>query len=295
MHYDSLAPDLKAWLQDNVARGCEREQLLQSLRAAGYQPKFAREAVALALAHRPPAPAPAPLAAAEARTAAVFAPATPTLATTPNAFATSDRSVHLLFALDAPRVLLFDGLLAPEECDELIELSRARLQRSTVVNAVTGDYDVHPDRTSRGTHFQRGENALVRKIERRIGELVGCPVEQGEPLQILHYLPGAEYKPHYDFFDPDFEGNDKVLAMGGQRIATLVMYLSDVGAGGATTFPDLGLAVAPRKGNAVYFAYADDAGALDRRTLHGGAPVADGEKWIATKWIRERAYAGSRA
>jgi prolyl 4-hydroxylase len=217
------------------------------------------------------------------------------IAQSSNALEASDRKVNILFALNAPRVVLFDGLLSDEECDELVRLSRAKLQRSTVVNAATGEYDVHPDRTSSGTHFQRGENALIRRIEQRISELVSCPVENGEPIQILHYTPGAEYKPHFDFFDPSYDGNDKVLAMGGQRVATLVMYLNDVEAGGSTVFPEVGLDVLPRKGNAVYFAYTTEDGQLDRRTLHGGSPVGAGEKWIATKWLRQRAYTGPSA
>ena len=112
-----------------------------------------------------------------------------------------------------------------------------------------------------------------------------------EPIQILHYMPGAEYKPHWDYFDPAHPGNEKVLATGGQRVATLVMYLNGVESGGSTVFPEVGIDVLPRKGNAVYFAYATEDGQLDRRTLHGGSPVIAGEKWIATKWLRERAYA----
>ncbi len=328
MQYESLAHDLKVWLKDNIERGFGPDMLVQSLRAAGYQPKFARQAVDLAFAKlgvsRPPPVAAAardegdtvvqerPLAtqastqaAVQATQAAVQATqaamderqltASEIIAQTANAIQTSDRTVNILLALNAPRVVLFGGFLSDAECDELVALSSRKLERSTVVNAATGEYDVHPDRTSEGTHFTRGENALIRRIEARISELVSCPIENGEPIQILHYTPGAEYKPHFDFFDPTFEGNDKVLAMGGQRIATLIMYLNDVEAGGSTVFPDVGLDVLPKKGNALYFAYATEDGQLDRRTLHGGSPVGRGEKWIATKWLRERAYVGPSA
>lgn len=329
MQYDSLAADLKVWLKDNIERGFAQDTLVQSLRAAGYQTRFARDAVELACArHTPAVTAPpggggdgsataaaaaqqsvaaerttpsgvataAAVAAATAATAGAALPsASEIIADSGNVIETSDRPVSILLALNAPRVVLFGGLLSDAECDELIALSSRKLQRSTVVNAATGDYDVHPDRTSSGTHFQRGENPLVRTIERRIGELVGCPVEHGEPIQILHYTPGAEYKPHFDFFDPALEGNDKVLAMGGQRIATLIMYLNDVEAGGSTVFPDVGLDILPRKGNALYFAYTTEDGQLDRRTLHGGSPVRRGQKWIATKWLRQRPYTGPSA
>jgi prolyl 4-hydroxylase len=301
MKFESLAADLRAWLQDSIGRGCGRDALVQSMRAAGYQPKFARQAVDLAFARFAPDAEETPTAAGSAEAAAgaaapvQSAEAVPVdsheiLASSPNAIETSDRVVHILMALNAPRIVLFGDLLAPEECDALIEMARPRLQRSTVVNAETGAYDVHEARTSRGTYFERGENELVARIERRIAELIERPVEHGEPIQILHYLPGAEYKPHYDYFDPKLPGNERVLAMGGQRIATLVMYLNDVTAGGSTVFPQVGLDVLPRKGNAVFFAYSSERGELDARTLHGGSPVAEGEKWIATKWIRVGPY-----
>ncbi|HEU0201478.1 MAG TPA: 2OG-Fe(II) oxygenase [Burkholderiaceae bacterium] len=322
MKYESLAADLRSWLQDSIGRGCSREVMVQSLRAAGYQPKFASRAVELAFAKLAPddndvavetAPdeaddagtaataaqgasaaastGAAAAAAAQAETADGKPPSsTEILAESPNGIETSDRVVRILMALNAPRIVLFGDLLSAEECDEIIRMARPKVARSTVVNSETGSYDVHDARTSQGTYFQRGENELIRRIETRISELISMPVENGEPIQILHYLPGAEYKPHFDYFDPKYPGNERVLAMGGQRIATLIMYLNDVDAGGSTVFPEVGLDVLPRKGNAVFFAYSSESGELDSRTLHGGSPVSAGEKWIATKWLRLREY-----
>lgn len=287
MRFDALQADLRQWLQTSVNAGHDGEALQQAMRAAGYDGDFASEAVAAALARLRPG------ALAETEPQAAALPAarevTPAAAST---IATSDRTVEVLMTLGAPRVVLFGSLLSAQECEQMIEAARRRLQRSTVVNADTGAYDVHADRTSSGMHFERGENELVARIERRIGELVGCPVENGEPIQVLHYTPGAEYKPHHDYFDPAQPGNDRVLAMGGQRVATLVMYLNDVEAGGSTVFPALGLDVLPRRGSAVYFAYTNERGETDARTLHGGSAVVAGEKWIATKWLRQRRYGG---
>ncbi len=291
MQFESLNADLKKWLQTSIEAGHDRDVLQQAMRTAGYDVGFARKAVEAALARLAPATAAAPAAAPEMPAAATQT-ASQLLADSPNTIATSDRTVDILMVLNAPRIVLFGNLLSAEECEQMVVASRKKLQRSTVVNASTGAYDVHPDRTSSGTHFERGENELVARIERRISELVDYPVENGEPIQILHYLPGAEYKPHYDYFDPAQPGNETVLAMGGQRIATLVMYLNDVEAGGSTVFPSVGLDVLPRRGSAVYFAYTTEAGETDARTLHGGSPVIAGEKWIATKWLRQRRYGG---
>ena len=71
----------------------------------------------------------------------------------------------------------------------------------------------------------------------------------------------------------------------GQRVGTLVMYLNEPQGGGATIFPEAGLEVAPVKGQAVFFSY--DRAHPSTGTLHGGAPVLAGEKWVATKWLRE--------
>jgi prolyl 4-hydroxylase len=299
--FDSLAPDLQSWFRDTVKRGSTPDAAVKSLLTAGYQERYARDAVDAAYKALPKPPPPAPVlpppAAVEAKpaTASGAESLSQQLVQMPNSIATADREIHMLFALTAPRIVLFGNLLSDEECDEMIRLSRGKLERSSVVNNETGGYDVHPHRTSYGTYFNRGENELIRRLETRIAELVQFPEANGEPIQILHYEPGGEYKPHFDYFDPKQPGNEQVLTQGGQRIATLVMYLNDVEAGGSTVFPEVGIDVLPRRGNAVYFAYCSETGSLDPRSLHGGSPVSAGEKWIATKWFRQREYSGSGA
>ena len=106
--------------------------------------------------------------------------------------------------------------------------------------------------------------------------------------RVLRYRPGAEYKPHHDYFDPAQPGMAAVLKRGGQRVGTLVMYLNTPQQGGATVFPDAGLEVAPVRGSAVFFSY--DRPHAITKTLHGGAPVLAGEKWVATKWLRQGVF-----
>lgn len=283
--FDRLPSELQAWLRDAIARGSDHVALTEALVGAGYEPGYAQRAAASACVALPPAPLTQGL--QDAANAGVLG--------APNRVTIDGHVVELRLTLAAPRVVVFGNLLSAAECDELIALARGRLRPSSVVNVATGEYDLHPHRTSSGMHFARGENDLIRRIESRIAQLLEFPVSHGEPMQILHYPPGAQYRPHHDYFDPAHPGNDKVLAMGGQRIATLVMYLNDCAAGGATVFPQLGLEVLPQRGAAVYFTYVAASGALEPRLLHGGAPVAAGEKWIATKWLREREYDGPGA
>lgn len=199
-----------------------------------------------------------------------------------------DRRVHVLTTLAQPPLVVFGDLLSAQECQELIALARPRMERSLTVVTRTGGQEVNDSRTSQGMFFQRGENALVARIESRLAQLLHWPVDHGEGLQILRYPVGAEYRPHYDYFDPKESGTPSIVARGGQRVGTVVMYLSEPEQGGATTFPQVGLEVAPKQGHAVFFSY--DTPAPSSRTLHGGAPVLAGEKWIATKWLRERPY-----
>jgi prolyl 4-hydroxylase len=201
-----------------------------------------------------------------------------------------DHRIAVVSRIKSPDIAVIDHAMSNEECDELIALSRTKLARSTIVDPLTGSEMVIGDRSSEGTYFMRGENALVARIEQRLSELSGVPVENGEGLQILHYSIGGEYKPHFDFFEPEHAGSAVHLEKGGQRVSTTILYLNDVEAGGETIFPEITLSVTPRKGAAVHFSYYDDPGVLDRRTLHGGAPVRSGEKWIATKWVRQRPH-----
>jgi prolyl 4-hydroxylase len=169
-------------------------------------------------------------------------------------------------------------------------MSALKLKRSTIVDENTGESAEIAHRNSDGTYFFRSENSLVDRIEHRVAGLLGVPTDTCEGIQILRYGIGAEYRPHYDCFLPEHPGSAKHLEKGGQRVATVVVYLNEVERGGATTFPEIDFAVVPKKGSAAYFSYCDRQGRLDRLSLHAGTPVERGEKWIATLWYRQRAY-----
>ncbi|ATG18896.1 2-oxoglutarate-dependent dioxygenase [Ralstonia pickettii] len=278
--YATMSDALRDWLQRHVDEGFEAEPLVASMVQSGYDGAFARRVVDEALARRAPAPAVAPVPAT-----AVEAPDENS-----NAVRTADGDIPILFAIETPRIVLFQHFLSDEECDQLIAIGRNRLKRSPVVNPETGEENLIAARTSEGAMFQVGEHPLIARIEARIAQAVGVPVEHGEGFQVLHYEPGGEYQPHFDFFNPGRTGEARQLEVGGQRVATMVIYLNSVQAGGATGFPKLGLEVAPVKGNAVFFVYKRPDGTLDEDTLHAGLPVERGEKWIATKWLRERPY-----
>ncbi|KAL8196104.1 hypothetical protein R6Q57_025104 [Mikania cordata] len=185
------------------------------------------------------------------------------------------------------------------ECDYLRAIAKPRLQVSTVVDAKTGKGIKSNVRTSSGMFLNHEERKypMIHAIEKRISTFSQVPIENGELIQVLRYEPNQFYRPHHDYFSDTFN-----LKRGGQRVATMLMYLTDNVEGGETFFPMAGsgecscggkmvkgLCVKPNKGDAVLFWSMGLDGQSDPDSIHGGCEVLSGEKWSATKWMRQRA------
>ena len=201
--------------------------------------------------------------------------------------------------VESPKLAVLSGLLSPAECDALVTEARALVAPSLVIDEHNVGTTSHDTRTSSGAHFLPGASALADAVQRRIMSVIGLPMDRAEPLQVQHYVPGQEYAPHFDYFDttadpaaaaPSSGPVSTTVSRFGQRVATMICYLSEVEAGGATVFPSAGFEVRPRPGRAVYFTYLDADGAVDPMSLHAGASIEEGEKWIVTQWCRERPY-----
>jgi prolyl 4-hydroxylase len=287
--------NITRWLVEQIRAGQPTHALLQSMCDRGWSRDVAMGLIARALGERsnaadvPPASAAMP-AQSPGQSSAADAPPmpSPALDGAPMYLDAGDRKVSVLMSLQQPQIVLFGDFLSKNECDRLVETARPRMQRSLTTDMKTGNDKLDTVRTSRGMFFHRDENPLVRTVEARIARLLAWPVEKGEHLQVLHYRPGDRYEPHYDYFDPSGEGSAPILARGGQRIATLLIYLREPESGGETIFPDTGLRFAPKRGCALFFSY--DRPHPSTKTLHGGAPVIAGEKWVATKWLREGVF-----
>lgn len=280
----AVTEELRRWIVAQAESGCRPQDMLAAMKTSGWDEDLATRAMETTLRER--------LRELGAQTAQSPPPASavpePALDGGCELRLADGHRVRVLTTLRLPRVVVFGGLLSDAECEGLMALAAPRLQRSETVDNDSGGSAVNAARTSEGMFFERGEADLICSIERRIAELLRWPLENGEGLQVLRYRPGAQYRPHHDFFDPAHAGTPRILQRGGQRVGTLVIYLNTPAGGGATTFPDVGLEVAPVRGNAVFFSYGRaDA---STKTLHGGALVTAGEKWVATKWLREREF-----
>ena len=285
----AVTPELREWILAQAQANCATNDILKAMQASGWDDAVARAALVQTLQPAAASLHQAALPQLQAVPAGCGSPVPePDLRGAPAVLRLHDREVQVLLTMQRPRVVLFGSFMSDEECDALMALARPRLARSETVHHQSGGSEVNAARTSDGMFFERGEAPLIQRIEQRIAALLQWPVDKGEGLQILRYRPGAQYRPHFDYFDPAQPGTAAVLKRGGQRVGTLVMYLHVPKNGGGTVFPDVGLEVAPVKGHALFFSY--DRPHESTGTLHGGSPVTDGEKWVATKWLREGVF-----
>jgi prolyl 4-hydroxylase len=282
MEEQTITPELRQWIVDQVKAQKTHEQVLAGMLESGWTEEMALVALEETLSgflqnH----------ARANGLPEAAVVP-DPYVANSPTSIVIDGHTVNVLISMRNPRVIVFGNMLSASECEALITLARPRLGSSQTVVETTGAPEVIKERTSEGMFFGREENALCARIEARIAKLTDWPLENGEGLQVLRYEVGAEYKPHYDYFEHNQSGTPALIENGGQRVASLIMYLNTPALGGTTFFPDIQLDIAPIQGNAVFFSY--DRPHPMTRTLHAGAPLIEGEKWVVTKWLRERRY-----
>ncbi|MGY3041169.1 prolyl 4-hydroxylase [Rhodanobacter sp. TND4EL1] len=277
----TITPELRDWILTTTRDGHSVAEVLRLMKDNGYDPRQSRGIVAEVLKLS--------LAALNAQATGAAPRGLRTRHPEAPEVDVEGHVVGVSLGVETPALRVLENILSAQECDELIALAQPRLKRALTV-ASDGSNQVDQRRTSEGMFFTLNELPLVGRIEQRLAALLDIPASHGEGLQILHYLPGQEYEPHFDWFDPQQPGYEAITAVGGQRIASVVMYLNTPLQGGGTAFPELGLTVTARRGTAVYFAYEGG----DQSSLHAGLPVQRGEKWIATKWLRERPYGQPR-
>lgn len=285
-----FTPQLRDWALHNIDRGIPPAPLARAMVEQGFDGRLA-EAMTQAFwaARAAGGPVPEHGFSRDQLVAARYVADTPRLGPG-HTLDLDGRRVRVAARLGEPCAALLDGVLDAAECAQLIALARPRLAPSTIVDPGSGKDTVSMTRTSEGMFFRLEENQLVARIDRRVSILMGLPLENGEGLQVLRYPPGASSMPHYDFLMPTNQHNRASIARSGQRVATMVMYLNDVEEGGETVFPEAGFACPPRRGGALWFEYCNGAGRLDPRSLHAGAAPLSGEKWIVTKWMRQRRF-----
>uniref|UniRef100_A0A672RS27 procollagen-proline 4-dioxygenase n=1 Tax=Sinocyclocheilus grahami TaxID=75366 RepID=A0A672RS27_SINGR len=188
---------------------------------------------------------------------------------------------------DRPRIVRYHDIISDSEIKTVKEMAKPRLKRATVHDPIMGKLTTAHYRVSKSAWLSGYEHSTIEKINQRIEDITGLEMDTAEELQVANYGVGGQYEPHFDFGRKDEPDAFKELGTG-NRIATWLFYMSDVSAGGATVFPDVGAAVWPKKGTAVFWYNLFASGEGDYSTRHAACPVLVGNKWVSNKWIHER-------
>uniref|UniRef100_A0A803N4F8 procollagen-proline 4-dioxygenase n=1 Tax=Chenopodium quinoa TaxID=63459 RepID=A0A803N4F8_CHEQI len=199
-----------------------------------------------------------------------------------------------------PRALYFPNFANAEQCESIISMAKAQLRPSKLALRKGETMEsTEGVRTSSGMFISADEDktGIFDLIDEKIARATMIPRSNGEAYNVLRYEVGQKYNSHYDAFNPSEYGPQK-----SQRVASFLLYLSDVEEGGETMFPYendnldfnydfkdcIGLKVKPHRGDGILFYSLFINGTIDPTSLHGSCPVVRGEKWVATKWIRDQ-------
>lgn len=187
----------------------------------------------------------------------------------------------------SPRLNLFirKAFLAPDECAAIVALIDAARRPSTLADDL--GYDAF--RTSETCDLDPAQPA-VAAVDAKIAALTGLDPAHGEPMQGQRYAVGQEFKPHTDYFEPNGPDFLRFCSVAGQRTWTVMIYLNEPEAGGATRFKTIAKTIQPEAGKLLAWNNLNPDGTVNGNTLHHGMKVRSGVKYIITKWFREKPW-----
>lgn len=206
-----------------------------------------------------------------------------------------ERAKEEVFSLN-PRIAMYHDIITSSEIKHIQEQSRKKLFRSKVISGDNNQLNSEWMHRVSQSAWLWDSDSVIRKLTKRIEKITGLDTQLkvyatcAEPFQVLNYGIGGMYEPHVDYVGtaklPD-EMNPDYLHDAGDRLATWLIYLTDVPLGGATVFPKLNIRVPVIKGSAAFWYNYNRKHFRDPRTEHAGCPVVIGSKWVSNKWFRE--------
>lgn len=192
-----------------------------------------------------------------------------------NTISVNDRLINIVMVRYNPDIYIFDDVLSNEECNIIIEKYIDNLSDSLIS----------------GTMIGKNANDFMTIIEDRIMKLVGWDIDKTEPFNLMRYKESAEIiPPHYDWFDFTNTEIRKAFSSGGQRVGTIIQFLTDIVEGGRVEFPKLGLSIAPKAGRMIYISNINKEGKVDENSFYGENNVMTGHKFVLYKYLRENKY-----
>ena len=187
------------------------------------------------------------------------------------------------------RIGIAERFITPTICRWLIDKSRPHLKLAQTDDPMTGTPRYGRNRTNSSAEFAFEDTGFILHLVRaRISALTGSPPTAMEGSAVLHYAPGQQFFPHYDFLDTAEPGYARQVALHGQRVLTFLIYLNEDFEGGETDFPKLDWRYKGKTGDALFFWNVLPNGQTDQHMLHAGLPPARGEKFLFSQWVRGR-------
>ena len=185
--------------------------------------------------------------------------------------------------IDTPLFQITEDFLTPDECQSLIELAKSNLKKSAILHGNTGKREISSLRTSYDCSIPI-DHKLTTLIFDKVSKILGIEKSRFEAVTIIRYQSGELFDMHSDYFHSKVD--KEIFHKGGQRVSTALIYLNEPEAGGETFFPRVRLIEKPKTGKMLYFQYDYDD-EINSKTVHKGMPVEQGEKWVATVWVRQ--------
>ncbi|XP_017131017.2 prolyl 4-hydroxylase subunit alpha-1-like [Drosophila elegans] len=183
-----------------------------------------------------------------------------------------------------PFIVVLHDMVSPKESALLRSSSKKNMIPSSVYHVATKSHEVSTFRLSKFVLYNNSFNEATLKIAERLGDATGLDMNCTEVFQVMNYGLGGFFDTHMDLMlsrKDRFKGKP-------ERMATTLIYLSDVLQGGATLFPKLNLTVFPKSGSALFWYSFNTKGNAEMRTIHTGCPVIVGSKWVVSKWIYDK-------
>lgn len=134
----------------------------------------------------------------------------------------------------SPRVYVIDDLFSTAECEKLIVTAQANGMRDAGIMSGKGEQKAKGDTrvsltTTLGVHGRHGAkgDATLAMWRERMADAAMMPVANAEALAVTQYVGGKGHKYELHF--------DSALKVG--RVATVLVFLTDVQQGGELMFP----------------------------------------------------------
>ena len=264
MTFDKFNDDWKFWIWDNVHRGSPKKELANILLEKGFDKQLIINELGVPNIFE-----------------ADFAPTLDIKRLTQEC-----KAKRISEDLNIFEVKHF---LEPKECEQMIEIIRENCARSSIIDYDTGGNSISDFRTSSTANLYRKMGDIIGLVEDKLIKYLNIPEKFTEQIQGQYYQVGQQFKPHFDTLFPTSDSMKEAIEKSGNRTWTAMIYLNDVEEGGETKFTKINYSAKPEKGKLLIWQDTQDGENINN-SMHWGMPVIKGEKFVLTKWFREKQY-----